>query len=113
MNPLLTIPILVILALDAIEPTSPGAMFMDKVHTIERMRTTALLPEIANRLPRNLWEAKGEPDLQAQALHQVREILVGDNPAVFSLDVDKSIRAEFEGMVAGDAVAIDLPLNSQ
>jgi trimethylamine--corrinoid protein Co-methyltransferase len=66
MNPLLTISILMIVAMDAILGTGSGEMFMDKVHTIERMRTTALLPKIANRLPRTQWEAKGAPDAQVQ-----------------------------------------------
>jgi hypothetical protein len=29
--------------------------------------------------------------------------LAGDNPAIFSPDVDARIRARFEGLVAGDA----------
>ncbi|MCK4901170.1 MAG: trimethylamine methyltransferase family protein, partial [Anaerolineales bacterium] len=100
------------LALDTITRTGPGGTFMDKVHTIERMRTTALLPEIANRLPRRQWEARGAPDAQVQAMQKVSEILAIDNPAVFSTDVDTRIRAEFKGLVAGDAIAIDGTTNS-
>ncbi|MBE9471013.1 MAG: hypothetical protein IMY75_02730, partial [Chloroflexi bacterium] len=43
---------------------------------------------------------------QAHAMQRVREILTRDNPAVFSPDVDARIRAEFEGLVAGDAVPL-------
>ena len=100
------------LALDVIADAGPGGMFMNKAHTREHMRTTALLPDIANRLPRNQWETMGGASSQSLALQRVREILVGNNPAVFSPDVDRSIRAEFEGLVAGDALAIDLPTNS-
>ena len=80
-------------------------MFMDTRHTLKRMRTTALLPEIADRNPRQQWEAKGALDSHARAMRRVREILTRDNPAVFSPDVDARIRAEFEGLVSGDAAA--------
>ena len=100
------------LALDAIEGISLGGICIDKVHTIERMRTTALLPEVANRLPRNQWEAKGAPDSQAQAMQRVHEILTRDNPAVLSPDENARIRTEFEGLVAEDAIAIDTTTHS-
>ena len=100
------------LALDTIADVGPGGMFMDKAHTIERMRTTGLLPEIANRLPRTQWEAKGAPDTQVKAIKRVREILAGDNPAVFSPEVDVRIRAEFEGLVAGDAIPVNTTMTA-
>ncbi|MCJ7684902.1 MAG: trimethylamine methyltransferase family protein [Desulfobacteraceae bacterium] len=96
------------LALDTIVETGPGGTFLNKLHTKERMMTTALLPEIADRAPREQWEAKGMPDAQAQAMQRVQEILTSDNPAVFSPAVDARIRAEFEGLVAGDSI----PLNA-
>lgn len=39
--------------------------------------------------------------------------LTGDNPAHFSPDVEACIRTEFEGLVAGDAIAIDTTTNAQ
>ena len=93
------------LALDVIAEVGPGGLFLDKLHTLQRMRSTALLPEIADRAPRDEWEASGSPDSQTHAMHRVREILTRDNPAVFSPDVDAHIRAEFEGLVAGEAMA--------
>ena len=35
-----------------------------------------------------------------------------DNPGVFSSDADPLIRDEFEGLVAGDAIAIDSTTHS-
>ena len=93
------------LALDVIAEVGPGGMFLDTLHTLKRMRTTALLPEIADRSPRQEWEANGALDAHARAMRRAREILTGDNPAVFSPDVDARIRAEFEGLVAGEAMA--------
>jgi trimethylamine--corrinoid protein Co-methyltransferase len=92
------------LALDVIAEVGPGGTFIDTLHTLKRMRATALLPEIADRNPRQRWEGEGALDSHARAMQRVREILTRDNPAVFSPDVDARIRAEFEGLVAGDAV---------
>ena len=36
-------------------------------------------------------------------MKRVRDILTRDNPAVFSPEVDARIRAEFEGLVSGEA----------
>lgn len=91
------------LALDVIAEVGPGGSFIDHVHTVKQMRSTAFLPEIADRSSRQQWEARGASDAHARAMQRVREILTRDNPAVFSPDVDARIRAEFEGLVAGDA----------
>ena len=92
------------LALIVIAEVGPGGMFMDKPHTLEQMRTAALLPQIADRDPRQQWKEKGSPDSQARAMKRVRDILTRENSAVFSSDVDARIRAEFKGLVAGDSV---------
>lgn len=94
------------LALDAIVETGPGGTFLNKSHTIERMRTTPFLPEIADRLSWSQWKTGGAITPQAQAVNRVREILSVDNPAVFSPEVDQSIREEFVGLVAGDSLPI-------
>jgi trimethylamine--corrinoid protein Co-methyltransferase len=78
------------LALDLIAQIGPAGMFMDQPHTVERMRSTGFLPEIADRDPRQLWLERGALDSQAR-----------DNPAGFSVDVDSRIRAEFVDLVEG------------
>ena len=92
------------LALDVLAEVGPGGMFMDHRHTLKRMRSTALLPQVADRDTRDLWQEKGALDTHARALQRARDILTRDNPAVFAPDVDARIRAEFKGLVAGDAV---------
>jgi trimethylamine--corrinoid protein Co-methyltransferase len=92
------------LAVKAITEVGPGGLFLDTPHTLKRMRTTALLPEIADRSPRPQWQANGAQDAHSRATRRVREILTRDNPAVFSPDVDARIRAAFEDLVAGDAL---------
>ncbi|MFU8772305.1 MAG: trimethylamine methyltransferase family protein [Anaerolineales bacterium] len=91
------------LALDQIAEVGPGGMFAGTEHTLERMRMTMLLAEVADRDPRDQWLEKGGLDSQARALNKVKEILTRDNPAVFSKEVDARIRAEFVGIVAGDS----------
>jgi hypothetical protein len=39
-------------------------------------------------------------------MRHVRDILSLDNPAVFSPEVDARIRADFAGLVAGDATRL-------
>jgi trimethylamine--corrinoid protein Co-methyltransferase len=92
------------LALDVIAEVGPGGMFMDKPHTLERMRTASFLPKIADREPRAQWQESGSADSHLHAMKQVRDILTQDNPAVFSSEVDARIRSEFKNLVPGDSV---------
>jgi trimethylamine--corrinoid protein Co-methyltransferase len=96
------------LALDVVAEVGPGGMFMDHRHTLKRMRSTALLPEVADRDTRDLWKQKGALDAQARAMRRAHDILTRDNPAVFAPDVDARIRAEFKDLVAGDATRYDM-----
>ena len=97
------------LALDALAEAGPGGNFVETRHTLKRARTAAFLPRVASRAPRHQWQADGALDSQARALQQVRDILRRDNPAVFSPDVDARIRAQFQDLVAGNA----LPLGTE
>ncbi|RPJ10352.1 MAG: trimethylamine methyltransferase, partial [Deltaproteobacteria bacterium] len=92
------------LALDVIAEVGPGGMFMVHDHTVSHMRTIAVTPKIADRNPREVWEAKEGLDSQARAVGRVRQILAKDNPVVFPEDVEQRIRARFPGLVAGDAL---------
>jgi len=91
------------MALDVIAETGPGGNYMDKMHTMEHMRSAAFFPELAVRDLRDPWKANGRPDSQSRAMEQARRILTRDNPAVFSAEVDAKIRARFAGLVSGDA----------
>jgi len=91
------------LSLDLIAEIGPGGSYSDLVHTIDHMRTVAILPEVADREIRNLWEESGRPDTQARALKKAQKILTQDNPSVFSKEVDDRIHERFKGLVAGNA----------
>lgn len=80
------------LALDLIAKVGPGGIFADQRHTLKRMRTEAVLPEIADRRPRGQWVADGEQDAHSRALARANDILARDNPAVFSPELDAEIR---------------------
>jgi trimethylamine--corrinoid protein Co-methyltransferase len=67
------------------------------------MKTTAFLPEVADREARQQWIEKGALDSQAHAMLKVRDILTRPNSAVFAPEVDARVRAEFPGLVAGDS----------
>lgn len=89
-------------ALDVIKEVGPGGMFADHLHTLERMRTTGFLPEIADRDPRQGWIEKGGLDAQGRAMRRVRDILTRDAPSLFSPDVDARLRQEFAGMICAE-----------
>jgi len=90
------------LALDLIAEVGPGGMFADNLHTLERMRTTGLLPEVADRDPRQQWIEKGALDSQGHAMRRVREILTQDSSMLLSPEADSRLRAAFTGLVAGE-----------
>jgi trimethylamine--corrinoid protein Co-methyltransferase len=92
------------LSLDLIAEVGSGGMFAATGHTLERMRTTMYLADVADRDPRQLWMDRGALDSQARALQLAKAILTRDNPAAFSPELDAEIRGAFSGMVSGDSV---------
>lgn len=91
------------LSLGLIAEIGPGGTYSDLTHTINHMRTTAILPEVADHEIRNLWEESGRPDTQVRALNKAKKILTQDNPSVFSKAVDDRIHERFKGLVSGNA----------
>jgi trimethylamine---corrinoid protein Co-methyltransferase len=91
------------LALDAIAEAGPGGSYLDLDHTFNNVRNAAMMPRLANREVRDKWEKTGRRDSRDNALEQALSILTDDNPAVFSAEVEKKIRARFPDLVPGDA----------
>jgi len=89
--------------LDLIKEVGPGGSYMVHEDTVNRMRSTALLPRLAIREMRTSWEENGRPDVYSKAIAQVKEILTQDNPAVFGDDLNRQIRKRFKNLVAGDS----------
>ena len=92
------------LALGAVKEVGPGGMFIDHPHTLERMRTEAFLPDVAERASREEWQERGASTAHTRALRRAREILTADNGAAFAPEVDARIRTAFDDLVAGDSV---------
>ncbi len=92
------------LGLGVISEVGRAGMFIATAHTAAHMKTTAFLPQIANRDPRKEWVEKGAPDTNTIALQQARKILTQPNPAVFPPALDAHIRASLSDLVAGDSV---------
>jgi trimethylamine--corrinoid protein Co-methyltransferase len=91
------------LALDVIANVGPGGTFMTHRHTVKWMRTTAIMPKIADRDPREVWLNKGALDTHARALQRAHEILNKENPVIFPPEVDDRIRKQFPGLVSGNS----------
>jgi len=90
------------LALDVIARVKPGGSFMMNPHTAKRMKTEALLPKLADRDARTVWEKKGSTDTHARARERVREILSKPSSTIFPPEVESRIRQEFPKLVAGN-----------
>jgi len=91
------------LSLEVIAKVGPGGSFITHPQTIRNMKTAAFLPQIADRDPREQWQAKGALDVHQRALRRARSLLAKPNSAVFSDEIEARIRAEFPGLVAGDS----------
>ena len=90
------------LSLDLIAEVGPGGNFIATQHTLDRMKSTAFLPEVADRDMRESWQLKGSLDTHARALQRAHEILSKENSTVFSPEIDAQVRQAFEGLVPGD-----------
>jgi trimethylamine--corrinoid protein Co-methyltransferase len=95
------------LALDVIAEVGPAGMYADNLHTVQRMKTTGLLPEIADRDPRQLWLERGGLDSQGRAMRRVHDILTRPNNAGFTPELDDQIRRTFQGLVMAELKAPD------
>jgi trimethylamine--corrinoid protein Co-methyltransferase len=91
------------LALDVIAKVGPGGNFMLEDSTVKWMKSAGLLTRIADRDTRDSWEARGALDSHARGLQRARQILARPNQAVFPAELDAQIRAQFPGLVSGEA----------
>jgi len=71
-------------------------------HTAKRMKSEALLPRLADREAREVWEKKGSLDTHARAMQRVNEILARGGPDLIPAEADARIRAQFKDLVSGN-----------
>jgi trimethylamine---corrinoid protein Co-methyltransferase len=98
------------LGLQVIAQTGPGGSFMMNPHTARRMKSEALLPRLADREGREVWEKKGSLDIHARALLRANEILGKDSGELIPTEVDKRLHAMFKDLVSGN---LEIPRDSQ
>ncbi|MDK1020585.1 MAG: trimethylamine methyltransferase family protein [Candidatus Hydrogenedentes bacterium] len=91
-------------SLEEIKATGPAGMFAANPATLERMHTATFLPDLADRKLREQWQQEGASTIHQRAMNKALEILSTPNSAALDPAVDERIRAEFEGLVAGDSV---------
>jgi trimethylamine--corrinoid protein Co-methyltransferase len=94
------------LSLDVIAETGPAGMFIDKPQTYALMKETMLIPDVADRDPRNRWEKMGALDAQARAMKRVREMFTADHPSLLDEAAEARIRAEFAELPEGACRAL-------
>ena len=95
------------LAVDLIKEVGPGGSYIVAKHTINRMKTEAVMTKIADRNARTIWEKKGAMDTEARAMKKVRDILGSNMNSLIPPEVDARLHEAFPGLVAGELVAIE------
>jgi len=90
------------LALPVIAQIKPGGSFMMSPHTARRMKSEALLPRLADREAREVWEKKGSLDTHARAMQRVNEILAQAGLDLIPAEMDARLHAQFKDMASGN-----------
>lgn len=96
------------LSLDVIAETGPAGMFIDKAQTYALMKETMLIPEIADRDPRQRWEKLGALDAQGRALKRVRELFAKDHASLLEEGAEERIRAVFAELPSGECKKLEI-----
>ncbi|MCE5262910.1 MAG: trimethylamine methyltransferase family protein [Deltaproteobacteria bacterium] len=86
------------LCLGLIGEVGPGGTFMDQIHTLEKMRTTAYLPKIATREMGERWEQEGRAEIGSRALKEAKRMWAPKGPALFGAELDRKILSRFPGL---------------
>lgn len=94
------------LAVDLIKQIGPGGSYIVAKHTINRMKTEAVMTKIADRDARTIWEKKGSTDTNTRALNKVRDIMTSNTAPLLSPEVDLKLREMFPGLVPGELIPI-------
>ncbi|MCK6540522.1 MAG: trimethylamine methyltransferase family protein, partial [Anaerolineales bacterium] len=89
------------LGVNLIKEVGPGGSFITVKHTINRMKTEAVMAKLADRDARTIWEKKGATDIHAKAMKRAKEIMESNIDPLISPELDEKIRAEFPGLVTG------------
>ena len=95
------------LAIPLIKETGPGGSFIVYPHTIQRMKTEAILTKMADRNVRTIWEKKGSADIHARALSKAKDVMKTNSESHLPADLDAILHTEFPGLIAGELTPIE------
>ncbi len=90
-------------SLDEIKATGPAGMFAANPSTLQRMNTATFMPQVADRKLREQWEQEGASSVHQRAMNRALDILSQPNGYALDEASDQAVRAQFDGLVAGDA----------
>lgn len=88
-------------SMELIDKIGPGGLYMSEEQTFRNMKSIAYLTKIGSRDARSQWD--GRP-IEDRCYDFADALLSQANPARFSDELDAKIKANFPGIVAGDAV---------
>ena len=80
-----------------IAAVGPGGHF-GRSHTAAHVRHEFFMPDIADRLPREAWEAAGSSDTARRAKQAAIKILKEHNPLGFEPDLEKMLVEKYAGI---------------
>ncbi len=95
------------LAVDLIKEIGPGGSFITAKHTINRMKTEAVMTKMADRDARSIWEKKGSTDIQARAMKKLKDVMTANTTPLISPELDGQLREAFPGLVAGELLPFE------
>jgi trimethylamine--corrinoid protein Co-methyltransferase len=87
------------LAVDVTAEVGPGGNFIQEDHTFEHMRSEHFVPTVADRQPRENWEASGKKDTWARCHEIALKALASHEPIPVDEEIVKAIRAKFPSFV--------------
>jgi len=87
---------------EEIGAAGPGGMYVGNAETLKLMKSCALLPAVADRERREVWQRQGSLDAHAHALKTAKRLLCNPNAALIDPEADARVRASFAGLVPGD-----------
>ena len=92
------------ISFEEIKETGPAGMFAGNPETLERMTKVNLLPELADRKPREQWSEEGASTIRHRAMDKALDIL--STPTVHAIDdeIDGRIHETFDDLVSGNSV---------
>ena len=87
------------LAVDVTAAVGPGGNFLQEDHTFDHMREEHFVPRIADRQPRESWEAAGKKDTFTRCHEIVLDALETHKPKPVDEEIVTAIRARFPNFV--------------